>query len=154
MASTIVLLLDITTANFVTVRFPYQMMFVSFNSNTTVPHVEQDLLTLPKHMSSPPVFSAVSVALIPMQYFVDYCLSFRPLHFLSFFHLQLLITPMVSSNISDRTLFNKVLISSEKTYSKIRQECICGCQILKHVKLAIVFFYRLIVNRYLYYNMT
>jgi len=28
-------------------RFPYQMMFVSLNSNTTVSLVEQELLTLP-----------------------------------------------------------------------------------------------------------
>jgi hypothetical protein len=30
-----------------------QMMFVSFNSNTTGSHVEQELLTLPEHLSSP-----------------------------------------------------------------------------------------------------
>jgi len=34
-------------------RFPYRMMFLLFNSNTTVSLVEQELLTLPKHLSSP-----------------------------------------------------------------------------------------------------
>ena len=43
-----------------------------------VPEVEQDLLTLPEHLSSPPVFSGVCVtrSLVLYVCFVDHCLSF------------------------------------------------------------------------------
>ena len=43
-----------------------------------VPEVEQDLLTLPEHLSSPPVFSGVCVtrSLVLCVCFVDHCLSF------------------------------------------------------------------------------
>ena len=54
------------------------MMFVLSNSNTTVSLEEQELLTLPGHPSSYPVFSGVRVALSLVLYvcFVDHCLSF------------------------------------------------------------------------------
>jgi hypothetical protein len=49
------------------------------NSNTTVPLENQELVTLPEHMSSPPVFRGVGVVLsnhyCSMWCFVDYCLS-------------------------------------------------------------------------------
>jgi hypothetical protein len=43
-----------------------------------VPIVEQELLTLPEHLSSPPVFSGVRVtrSLVLCVCFVDRCLSF------------------------------------------------------------------------------
>jgi hypothetical protein len=43
-----------------------------------VPHVEQELPTLPEHLSSPPVFSGVRVtrSLVLRVCFVDRCLSF------------------------------------------------------------------------------
>jgi hypothetical protein len=43
-----------------------------------VPHVDQELLTLPEHLSSPPVFSGVHVTRSLVWYvcFVDRCLSF------------------------------------------------------------------------------
>jgi hypothetical protein len=43
-----------------------------------VPLVEQELLTLPEHLSSPPVFSGVRVtrSLVLYVCFVDRCLSF------------------------------------------------------------------------------
>ena len=43
-----------------------------------VPLVEQEMLTLPEHLSSPPVFSGVSVtrSLVLYVCFVDSCLSF------------------------------------------------------------------------------
>jgi hypothetical protein len=43
-----------------------------------VPHVEQELLTIPKHVSSLPVFSGVHVtrSLVLCVCFVDRCLSF------------------------------------------------------------------------------
>jgi hypothetical protein len=45
-----------------------------------VPLVEKELLTLPNHMSSSPVFSGVRVtrSLVLCVCFVDRCLSFRP----------------------------------------------------------------------------
>jgi cytochrome bd-type quinol oxidase subunit 1 len=55
-----------------------------------MPHVEQELLALPEHMSSSPVFSGVCVA---RSSFVDLCLSFWPLYCL-FFNLRLLITSL------------------------------------------------------------
>ena len=55
--------------------------------------------SLPEHLSSPPVFSAVGVtgSLVLSVCFVDRCLSFWLLCCLSFFDLQILITPSNSS---------------------------------------------------------
>ena len=79
-------------------RFPYQIMFTSFNRNRTVTY-RITLGTLPDHPGSPPGFSWIRVA----QSFVfcvvfcrsmSFCLfSFDQLWYcLSFFYLQLLIT--------------------------------------------------------------
>jgi hypothetical protein len=61
--------------------------------------VEQELLTLPEHMSSPPVFSGVRVtrSLVLYVCFVDRCLSFFfwPLCYLFFFDIRILIAPLV-----------------------------------------------------------
>ena len=66
--------------------------------------VEQKLLTLPEHLSSPPVFSGVRVtlSLVLCVCFVDRCLSFFfwPLRCLFFFDIRILITPLVSLNSS------------------------------------------------------
>ena len=66
-----------------------------------VPLVEQELLLIPLHLSSPPVFSGVRVtrSLVLWVCFVDRCLSFFswPLRCLFFFELRILITPLVSS---------------------------------------------------------
>jgi len=67
---------------------PFQMMFVSFNSNMTVSLVEQ--ITLPEHLSSAPVYSGVRIAR-SFVFFVVFCRSllvhlsffFWPLYFLS-----------------------------------------------------------------------
>jgi hypothetical protein len=63
--------------------------------------VEQKLRTLPKHMSSLPVFSGVRVtrSLVVCVYFVDCCLSllyffFWPLCCLFFFDIRILITSL------------------------------------------------------------
>ena len=54
--------------------------FHTFRSRLTrwVPLVEQELLILPKHLRSPPVFSGVCVtrSLVFCVYFIDRCLSF------------------------------------------------------------------------------
>ena len=69
-------------------RFPYQMMFVSFNTGfltiltRRVPLVEHELLTLPVHLS-PVGFSGVLVtrSLVLCVCFVDRVLSFCPFSF-------------------------------------------------------------------------
>jgi hypothetical protein len=69
-----------------------------------VSHVEQEVRTLPDHMSSPPVFSGFCVTR-SLVFWVMFCRSlfvlltffFRPLYCL-YFDLRLLITLLVSSN--------------------------------------------------------
>jgi len=72
-----------------------------------VPHAEQELLTLPDHLSSTPVFNGVRVA----RSFVFNVMFYRSLFLLSscfywllcclfFFDLRILFTPLVSSNSS------------------------------------------------------
>jgi len=69
--------------------------------------VEHELLTLPEHMSSSPVFSwfRVTRSLVLCVYFVDRCLSFRTFFFWSlcclfFFDIRIMITLLVSANTS------------------------------------------------------
>ena len=68
--------------------------------------VEQELPTLPQHLSSPPAFSGVRVR-GDMCVFVDRCLSFCtfsfwPLYCLFFFDIRIMVTPLfyVANNIS------------------------------------------------------
>ena len=60
--------------------FPHLWPITGFVTRLTrrVPLVEQKLITLPKHLSSPPVFSEVRVtrSLVLWVCFVDRCLSF------------------------------------------------------------------------------
>jgi hypothetical protein len=78
--------------------------------------VEQELLTLPEHLSSPPAFSGVCVirSLVLCVCFVDRCLSFFfwPLCCLFFFDLRILITSLVSSNFSFRQSLNHFLLTN------------------------------------------
>ena len=67
--------------------------------------VEQELLTLPEHLSSPPLFSGVRVtrSLVLYVCFVHHCSSFCLFsfgHCVVFFDIWILITPLVSSNSS------------------------------------------------------
>ena len=68
--------------------------------------MEQELLTLPEHLSSPSVFGGVRVtrSLVLYVYFVDRCLSFCTFSFghcvVFFFDIRILIAPLVSSNSS------------------------------------------------------
>ena len=73
-----------------------------------VPHVENELFTLPEHLSSPPVFNVVRFAR-SLVFYVMFCCSLFVLlsfFFLSLcclsFELRLPITPLVSSNISKK----------------------------------------------------
>jgi len=65
--------------------FPHSRLITGFVTRLTrwVPLVEQELLTLPEHLSSPPVFSGVRVSrsLVLCVCFVDHCLSFCPFSF-------------------------------------------------------------------------
>ena len=71
--------------------------------STIISLVEQELLTLPEHLHSPPVFSVVRVtrSLVLCICFVDRCLSFCIFSFghwcLFFFDIRILITPLVSA---------------------------------------------------------
>ena len=84
-----------------------------------VPLVEQGLLTLPEHMSSPPFFSGVHVArslvfcvVFYRSLFVLLCIFFWPLCCLFFLDLRIMITPMVSSNSSCINSVNNVAVGS------------------------------------------
>ena len=79
-------------------RCSCQMMFVSFNSNTTGVTSGTGTTYL---SGAPPVL--VGFVLFDLQYFVDRCLSFfcLPLCCLSLFDFRILITLMVSLNLSD-----------------------------------------------------
>ena len=65
--------------------FPHSRLNTGFVARLTrrVSLEEQELLTLPKHLSSPPVFSGVRVtrSLVLYVCFVDRCLSFCPFSF-------------------------------------------------------------------------
>jgi hypothetical protein len=83
---------------------PYQKQNCCHWNLITYIRVEQELLTLLEHLSSPPVFSGVRVtrSLVLYACFVDRCLYFFfwPLCWLFVFDLRILINPLVSSNSS------------------------------------------------------
>ena len=68
--------------------------------NRRVPLVEQELLTLPEHLSSPPIFSGVCFtrSLVLCVCFVDRCLSFFFWPLCCLFFFDILIPPLLSSN--------------------------------------------------------
>jgi len=88
--------------------FPQSRLVSEFVTRLTrrVPLVEQELLTLPEHRSSPPHFSGVRVTRYLVLYvhvcFVDHCLYFFfwPLCCLYFFDIRFPIAPLVSSTSS------------------------------------------------------
>jgi len=93
--------------------FSNSWLIIGFVTRLTrqVPLVEQELLTLPEHLSSPPVFSGVRVtrSLVLCVCFVDRCLYFFfwPLCCLFFCDIRILITPLVYSNSSYTCHTNK-----------------------------------------------
>jgi hypothetical protein len=88
--------------------FPRSRLITGFVTRLTrrVSLVDQERLTLPEHLSSPPVLSGVPVtrSLVLYVCFVDRCLSFCTCSFWPlcclFFDIQILITPLVSSHSS------------------------------------------------------
>ena len=92
-----------------------------------MPPVEQEMLTLPEHLSSPPVFSGVRVtrSLVLYVCFVDRCFSFCTFFFwalccLFLFDLRILITPLVSSNSS---LYHFIVCNVNQMKNKICTLC-------------------------------
>jgi hypothetical protein len=86
--------------------FPHWWLITRFIDRLTrrIPLVEPELLTLPEHLSSPPVFNWVSwysifsflcllcrSLFVLLSFFFGYCV-------VCFFELRILTTPMVSSN--------------------------------------------------------
>jgi hypothetical protein len=90
--------------------FPHSWLITRIVTRVTrrAPLVEQELLTLPEHLSSPMDFSGVRVTRSLVFLCVMFCRSlfvlssffFWPLHCLSFFDLRILITILVSYNSS------------------------------------------------------
>jgi hypothetical protein len=87
--------------------FPYSWLITWFVTRITrrVLLLDQELITLPEHLSSTPVYSGVRVtrSLVLYVCFVDFCLSLCNIFIwllccLSFFDIRLLITPLISSN--------------------------------------------------------
>jgi hypothetical protein len=84
-----------------------QMIYYRIINNITTLLVKQELRTLPEHLSAPPDFSGVRVNLI-VSFMCMFCrllvvllyFYFWPLCCLFFFDIQILITPLVSSNPS------------------------------------------------------
>jgi hypothetical protein len=106
---------------------------------------EQELLTLPEHMSSPPLFSGVRVT---RSFMCMFCRSlsvllyffFWPLCCLFFFDIRILITPLVTSysSIDIVILWYNLLISwlyfvifysqiEKRIFSKYIKTCIEAC---------------------------
>ena len=67
--------------------------------------VEQELLTLPEHLRSPPGCNGVRVirSLVCRSLFVLLHLIYWSLYCLFFFHIRILITPLISPNSSSYT---------------------------------------------------
>ena len=86
-----------------------------------MPLVEQKLLTLPDHLSLSSIFSGIRVtrSLVFCVMFCSLSFFFWPLCSLSF-HLQILITPLVSSNSSlsfcHLQILSTPLVSSNSSY--------------------------------------
>jgi hypothetical protein len=91
-----------------------------------VPHVEQELLTLPEYLSSTPLFSGVCIA-----WYLVFCVMFCKSLFVLLtiltplsFYLQLLITPLVSSNFSYSTSFVSYNPVEGKLYVIRNERCL------------------------------
>ena len=105
--------------------FPHIWLITEFVTRLTqrVPLVDQELLTLLEHLSSPLVFSGVRVtrSLVLCVCFVDRCLYFFfwPLCCLFFFDIRILITPLVSSNSSLELHFLPLSVCQHFVYTMI-----------------------------------
>jgi len=79
-----------------------QDFFAKYRQTSRVPLVEQEMLTLPEHLSSPPFFCEVRV-ILSLDFFVMFCRSLFGILIVFVwplclsFDLWILITPLVSS---------------------------------------------------------
>ena len=92
------------------------------------PLVEQQLLILPEHLSSPPVFSGVCVtrSLVLYVCFIDRCLSFCTFSFghYGLLRLRFLITPFLSSNSTQSRHF---YFATPRTMNGCSIIFVCAC---------------------------
>jgi hypothetical protein len=95
--------------------FPHSRLITGVGTRLTrrMPLVEQELFVLPKHLSSPPVFSGVRVtrSLVLYVCFVDRCLSFCTF---SFGHCLSYLLCLCESKLND---FCRSFISKQKILS-------------------------------------
>ena len=105
--------------------FPHSWLITGFVTRLTrrVPLVEHELLTLPEHLSSPPVCSGVRVtrSLVLYVCFVDRCLSFCTFSFghcvvCSSSSYGFWLPPLVSSN-SSYTHIYKIMVETVGYYN-------------------------------------
>jgi hypothetical protein len=115
--------------NYTSRSFPHSRLITRFVTRLTrrVPLVEQDLPTLPAHLSSPPVYNGVRVtrSLVLYVCFVDHCLSFCTFSFghcvvcsssiygfwLSLYYLQtLLIDEDLTATVKCRTTITMLFL--------------------------------------------
>jgi hypothetical protein len=114
---------QITTISSTSRSFPHSWLITGFVTilKWRVPPVEQELFTLPDHLSSPQVLSGVRAtrSLVLCVCFVDRCLSFCtflwPLCCLSF-DIRILITPLLSSNSSWLSCWVPLVLWLQETY--------------------------------------
>ena len=115
--------------NYTSRSFPHSRLITRFVTRLTrrVPLVEQELPTLPAHLSSPPVYNGVRVtrSLVLYVCFVDHCLSFCTFSFghcvvcsssiygfwLSLYYLQtLLIDEDLTATVKCRTTITMLFL--------------------------------------------
>jgi hypothetical protein len=115
--------------NYTSRSFPHSRLITRFVTRLTrrVPLVEQELPTLPEHLSSPPVYNGVRVtrSLVLYVCFVDHCLSFCTFSFghcvvcsssiygfwLSLYYLQtLLIDEDLTATVKCRTTITMLFL--------------------------------------------
>ena len=90
-----------------------------------MPLVEQELFTLPEHLSSTPVFNGIRVtrSLVLYVYFVDHVLSictffFWPLCCLFFFEIRILLLWYLSINLDLQNFFHWYILQNWKLETK------------------------------------
>jgi len=98
--------------------FPHSWLITGFVTRLTrrVPLVEQELLTLPEHLSSPPFLVGLCYSIY--SFMCMFCRSLFVLLYLFiwllcclfFFDIRILITPLVSSNSSYTNQWPTILI--------------------------------------------
>ena len=99
--------------------FHIRLCLCCLTATRRISHVEEELLTIPKHTSSHPIFSGVLVArslvfcvIICRSLFVRLSFLFQA-SVLSFFDLRLLINPLISANCWQLSCLEPLVLSIE-----------------------------------------